>query len=90
MERNIITAIKAAQAGFNVFPIIGKGDNYKQPIWGFKWGSDATNNINIIKSWIAKYDYFMPCISLKNSRYFVVDTDVKNNIDGFTAFIDLL
>lgn len=90
MERNIITAIKAAQAGFNIFPIIGKGDNYKQPIWGFKWGSDATNNINIIKSWIAKYDYFMPCISLKNSRYFVVDTDVKNNIDGLTPFIDLL
>ena len=90
MRRNLLTALRAAQAGFKVFPTKGYGEDYKAPIYGFKWGRWATTNPSDIKKWVKEYNYFMPCISLKNSRYFVVDTDVKNNLDGLTPFIDLL
>lgn len=81
-NRNLKTAKNLARLGFNVFPSIGYGNKYKNPVQGINWGLQATSSLSTIEMWWREYPYSIPSISLKNSSYFVLDADVKNNLNG--------
>lgn len=83
MDRyNLQTALAAAKAGFNVFPCRGYGASYKQPISTVKWGSQATQDSDVIEQWWSRYPHSIPSLSLRNTLFFVLDADVKHNING--------
>lgn len=82
MDRNLKTAINLAKAGFKVFPCVGYGLKYKNPVSNINWGSQATTDLKIIQHWWKEHSYSIPSISLKNTKYFVLDADVKYNING--------
>lgn len=81
-NKNLQTAINIAKAGFNIFPCKGHGDKYKNPVPNINWGNESTRDPKMILHWWNRHPYSIPSISLKNSAYFVLDADVKNDING--------
>lgn len=85
-NRNI--ALYWIKEGFAVYPAIGKGDKYKQPVISWK-DNPITTKEKVNEIWTDNVCYIVG-ISLKNSGYIVIDCDVKGEENGINNFLNFL
>ena len=82
-QSNLAIAENLALAGFAVFPCRASGKP-KTPL--VKWRSGATRNIEIVRSWWAKWpDALVGLPTGEANGITVLDIDKKNGVDGFAS-----
>jgi len=79
-------ALYWAEKGFRVFPIEPR-DGDKKPSAGFKWKDNATSDSIRISEWWDGYfkQFAVGIITGNESKTFILDVDVKNDVDGVAS-----
>jgi len=81
MNENLSLALRLAELGWKVFPC--SADKKPLTAHGYK---DATTDLTIIKSW----KWPLIGIYCEGSRFFAVDVDRKNGIDGLATWAAMI